>query len=146
MLDVAVVAVHRRVTAVAKKGLLAFLDPAGISVGTVDDLGLLVLAIHLLARPGRAGDDGGAARALHLQAALLKLAIDQCQQFLIQLGLDQAVAEAANSAGVGLLAGGRFKVGEDHKVLPYTQGLFQLSIRQAVHWPSSISLNMPRGA
>ena len=36
-----------------------------------------------------------APRALHLQASLLQLAVDERQQFLLEFGLDQAVAEAA---------------------------------------------------
>lgn len=80
--------------------MLAFLDPADIRVGAVDDLRLLAFVFHMLPRARGAGDDGSvddsAACALHFQATLFQLAIDQRQQLLIQLSPTQAIAEAAD--------------------------------------------------
>ncbi len=132
MFHIAVFAVDGRVAPVAKEGLLAFLDPAGVGVGAVDDPGLTLLILHVLARPGRAGDDGGVddgpAGALHFQPALLKLAVDERQQFLIQLGLDQAIAEAADGAGVGQFTATGLKAGKDHEVQAHAQRLLQLGV------------------
>ena len=59
MFDVAVFAVDGRVAPVAEEGLLAFLDPTRLGVGAVDDLCLFAFCLDVLARPGRAGNDGG---------------------------------------------------------------------------------------
>ena len=113
--------------------MLAFLDPARLGIRTVDDLGLLAIAVHMLAWPSRAGNDGGiddgSACALHFQTALLQLAVDQCQQFLIEFSLDEPIAEAADGAGIGQLARAGLEAGKHHEVQTHAQRLLQLGIR-----------------
>lgn len=136
MPGVAVFAVDCRVAPVAEEGVFAFLDPARFTVGAVNESGLLAFTFDVLPRACSAGDDGGIndgpARALHLQASLLQLAVDERQQPRVEFGLDQAVAEAANGAGIGQLTGRGFETSEDHEVQAHAQGLLQLGIGQTV--------------
>ena len=59
VLDVVVFAVKGRVAALGQEGLLAFLGLARLRIGAVNDSGLLLLAVDMLAQPSRAGDDRG---------------------------------------------------------------------------------------
>lgn len=134
-LDAAVLAVRRGVIAVAKEGPRAFLDPAGIAIGVVDDSrATLALGLHVPPRACGTGNDSGGddhrACALHFQVALLQLTVDQRQQLLIQFGLDQVVAEPTDGAGIGQPACRELEDSEEHEVQLHSQRLLELYIRQ----------------
>ena len=103
--DVINVAGHRLGTREIEEAVASHPNVAEVAVvGVADQLkGQVAMAFAVLKDASILGDE----------PALLKLAVDERQQFLIQLGLDQAIAEAADGAGVGQFTATGLKAGDD---------------------------------